>query len=691
MALSGSFEARPISGSTFGLDCEWSGTQSMSGNYTDITMRVYARYTSLHISARSGTATINGTATSFTSPQIDDNATNPISTYKTLIATVTTRVSHNSDGTKTGVTLKAVWNCNINDYAGQAISSVTAQTSVNLTPIDRSAPSVSAIVTDVTPTAATLTVTSNKTADKWDYKLNSGSWTSFSTASGTSKSTNLSLSPNVSYTVTARARRSDNQVYGTSTAVSVTTPGGGVIIGANDVTINSATPGGLVTLMVYNPAHTHKYSVKIGNTTVISETTISNLVQGVNNIGIRFGTTEVSTIMNAMPNTTSAQLTYIVTTYDSSNNVVGTASQFDGNVYISADAAPAGLAYSYVYDSSSPIVFDVAYTNSTPRKTRLAVQGQTALTVRFTRATAATGATMQKYKVTIGGKTVESASGTSYTVAFGTITDVTGNVPITITATDSRGFTSSVTVTADTTDTNKPALTILPWSPPAWDSWSVERENGVGTTLNASLIVKYSRINNESNTQLNTVTVTWRYHPFYSATWVSGGTLTMSDGTESGTKVFSGALTGTFNDSQAYILEFTVTDATGNTNADVITVQVSKGTPLVAFRDSKVGINKNDPAAALDVDGDVRMNGRNVMGVRASTYGADFDNYVDAGIYLLSTDNMTNVPVASSMGILEVLQAIGTDSAAVQRFTALMGSVYVRAYSATGWGRWSQL
>ena len=42
MALSGTFQNYPVS--SFGLYCEWSGVQSVTGNYTDITLKVYLSY-----------------------------------------------------------------------------------------------------------------------------------------------------------------------------------------------------------------------------------------------------------------------------------------------------------------------------------------------------------------------------------------------------------------------------------------------------------------------------------------------------------------------------------------------------------------------------------------------------------------------------------------------------------------------
>ena len=50
MALSGTFQNYPVS--SFGLYCEWSGAQSVTANYTDVTLKVYLSYYTLDVGAR---------------------------------------------------------------------------------------------------------------------------------------------------------------------------------------------------------------------------------------------------------------------------------------------------------------------------------------------------------------------------------------------------------------------------------------------------------------------------------------------------------------------------------------------------------------------------------------------------------------------------------------------------------------
>ena len=59
MALSGSFYKYPVD--NFGLYCTWSATQSVTGNYSDVTLNVYLKYYTLSVGSRSdSTVSING-------------------------------------------------------------------------------------------------------------------------------------------------------------------------------------------------------------------------------------------------------------------------------------------------------------------------------------------------------------------------------------------------------------------------------------------------------------------------------------------------------------------------------------------------------------------------------------------------------------------------------------------------------
>ncbi|MFR7894155.1 MAG: hypothetical protein ACLU38_08885 [Dysosmobacter sp.] len=64
-------------------------------------------------------------------------------------------VSHNADGTKSGVALSASWRFS-GTYSGVSIGTITASTTVTLNSIDRSAPTVSCSVSSITANGFTI-------------------------------------------------------------------------------------------------------------------------------------------------------------------------------------------------------------------------------------------------------------------------------------------------------------------------------------------------------------------------------------------------------------------------------------------------------------------------------------------------------------------------------------------------------
>ena len=142
MALSGT-----ITGSYKGytLKANWSATQNVAGNYSDITIThtlVLGSAYALNIGSRSNTCTVDGAAQSYSSPAINRKG------GSATLGTTTHRVNHNPDGTKT-CTISDVFNVNAT-LDGIKVSSITASGNITLDAIPRQATITSA--TDFTDT-----------------------------------------------------------------------------------------------------------------------------------------------------------------------------------------------------------------------------------------------------------------------------------------------------------------------------------------------------------------------------------------------------------------------------------------------------------------------------------------------------------------------------------------------------------
>lgn len=142
MALSGTITG-VYSGYT--LQANWTATQDISGNYSDITIHhvlVIGSAYSLHIFSRSNSCTVDGAAQSYTSPAVNQKG------GSVALGTTTHRVDHNADGSKS-CTITDVFNVNAT-IDGSQVSNITAIGTITLDDIPRQATIASA--TDFTDT-----------------------------------------------------------------------------------------------------------------------------------------------------------------------------------------------------------------------------------------------------------------------------------------------------------------------------------------------------------------------------------------------------------------------------------------------------------------------------------------------------------------------------------------------------------
>lgn len=121
------------------LQANWSATQNVSGNYSDITIKhvlVIGSAYSLNIGSRSNSCTVDGAAQSYSSPAINRKG------GSVTLGTTTHRVNHNADGSKT-CTIRDVFNINAT-LDGVKVSNITASGNITLDAIPRQATITSA-------------------------------------------------------------------------------------------------------------------------------------------------------------------------------------------------------------------------------------------------------------------------------------------------------------------------------------------------------------------------------------------------------------------------------------------------------------------------------------------------------------------------------------------------------------------
>ena len=665
MALSGSFSNYPVS--KFGLYCEWSGSQSVAGNYTDVTLNVYLQFYTLSVGARSdSTISINGTSETYTVPAINDMSSK--SWHLVHLKTKTVRVYHNANGTKTGVVLSASWRFS-GTYSGVSIGTITASATVDLNSIDRNAPTVTFSTSNITANGFKISASSSSTADIWQYSVNGGSsWTQFSTTAGTSASITLSsLSPNTSYTVKVRVRRQYNQVYGTSGSSTVKTLGGAVVNSVNTVTADAATVSITLNVTVYEASYSNTLAIKNGSTTIL---TISGLSwsKGTANRTVTLTSAQRTTLLNAMASLKSFTGTFAVSSFSGSTQIGSTSSKTATVQTTAANSGPTLNGFTYE-DSYST-------TKNLTGNNQLFVQSYSTLKVTPGTATAKNGASISNYTASCNGLSASNSTGSAITV--GKIAK-SGSVTVTLSVTDSRGY------TAETSQT----VTVIPYTKPKISSVTLRRTNDIEAEMQLKFSGPISAVTVNGTQKNSVVYVRYRYKKTSESSYGSYTSI-YSGTTKSGTSFsYSNLELCSLDANSSYDFHLQIQDKLYSLSSLDLYFTVPQGTPLIALRKKKVGINTPDPQATLDVDGSIHMNGVNVHGKMGRVDGStiDLNNVKTPGYYFAYSASTSKHFPTTTIGMLEVF--LPESYFIQQRYTVYDGSrMYIRGNYGGTWSSW---
>lgn len=603
------------------------------------------------------TVTINGTVVYSKGATSWDSKVFPAAKGSTS-GTIT--VAHGSDGKKSitvGFSTR-VYYSTAQEYGG----------SMTLTNIDRTAPTVTLATSNITASSVKITVTASTTANRWWYSTNGGSsWVEFNSTDGTSKEYTITgLTPNTSYSIQVCARKKTNDVDGYSSKTSVKTLGGSVISSVSAFTADAATAKITMSVTVYNTSYTHTLVIKNGSTTILTITGLS-LSNGSNTITLTAA--QRSTVLAAMSALKSFTGTFTLTTY-SGTTQIGTASEKTATVQTtSANSAPTFTAFTF--EDSNATAVGVTGNN------QILIQNISTLKLTLTAATAKNGATISSYSVVAGSKT---ASGTTTAITVGTLPDK-GTVPVIVTAIDSRGYTTAVTVN----------ITVLEYEGINITEYTMRRVNEVEDTTQVTIGGDITPVTIGGENKNSLRYLYYRYRKTSDSSYGSYTDITSSTEYDDSGFNFKSDEWLSLDADYSYYVQFLVTD---KLTSDTVTITVPQGTPLLALRRKKVGINKREPAAALDVDGSVMMNGFNVLGLVATLDGSeDLNNLVAGGIYTQALNANASTDKHYPKAIAGFLEVMANPSGYImQRYTAYDNSaVYVRTRYQNTWYAWKSV
>ena len=530
-----------------------------------------------------GTATSGANCFTFTAGQSGSGT-------KWLIENKEVTVSHNANGT---LTLPIYWHWGVNSSWGQYVGP-SGSKNVTLTAIDRTAPTVSLTVSAITASGFTLSATSSATADIWQYSTDNGSsWTQFSTTAGTSASKAVTgLSPNTSYNVKVRARKKSNQVYGTSSATAVKTLGGAVVNSVTAVTADAATVSIKINVTVYEASYTNTLVLKNGSTAYL---TISGLSwsKGTADRTVTLTAAQRTTLLTAMSTIKSFTGTFAVSSYSGSTQIGSTSSK-TATVSTSATNSSPTMGTFTFKDSKSATV-------TITGNDQYLIQGQSTLEVTPSAATAKNNATIVQYAATCNGVTVTNTTGAALTV--GAVAK-SGSVTVTVTATDSRGYTVSQSKT----------VTVIAYAIPKVSSISLRRTNDIEAEMQLTFSGSISPITISSTQKNALLYVRYRYKKTSASSYGSYVSI-LSSVTASGSSFsFKNLSLVNLDSGSSYDFHLQIRDKLNGSGSLDLYYVVPQGTPLVALRKQKVGINTPSPEVALHVVGDAKVSGDATVG-----------------------------------------------------------------------------
>jgi hypothetical protein len=667
MALSGSFYKNVSS--HWRLYATWSGSQSVSGNYTNITLRLYwqglDQYGTTYSTAyKDGATTINGSTDTFGGSGMGKLT----GSESKLIQTHTVRVYHNSDGTKS-TSLSAYFDVEMT-LDGVWIGRVSISDSITLDTIPRA----SSLSTDASWVAgdfirvsvsrhsssfrheAEIYVKNTSGAYDWVAKVDvSSSKTSvdhyFSVAQNTEIFSLLAGRSSAETKLQLQTFSGTTHVGSKDYLGTVTAPSPSTLTSGTDryVYVDQAIALGISR---NDSEFTHTLKIYANGNNRATNTLVKTITGVTTSYTVNFTQAEMDSIYNLMPNTTEIDGNVEIFTY---YNGVEVRSYTNNDINFHVRNSHPQFKSSTIYYADN-----TSLTSSLTGDVSKIVQGVSAVRVLLpvaSMAEAKNGSSMVNYIAVLGGqqKTATYTQADIYFYFDPIDTDV--DQTVTIKAVDSRGYVSEISRT----------VTMVPYQPPTLNA-TAKRTNGFDdeTTLLANGQMSSVLGNNSIKS------VKYRYKKTTEATSVSTWAVWSSfTVTPTNLTYVTNSVPKTFLNTASWNVEFLVEDQLGSRKTALV---VSTGKPIM-FIDSvlkTVGIGKFSTANTLDVGGNASFDGTvRILGAHSIFNGADLNWYnlknvweAYIGKLNVSTDaNITGTVTANKVVINNVNDAQGGSTA----------------------------
>lgn len=595
MALSGTFYDQPYANYEFALKCVWEASQNLFDNSSTITLRVYLHHRGAGIGERTAqpiwmdTSKIYATILAWSSY--------PSAWTDKLLYTRTHTVWHDVDGQRS-VYMSASYQVD-HLYEGRWFSTLTASTTVTLDSIDRTAPIVNLVVSDITSTSIKLSATQNKAeACRW-YYWSGTDWIYIPFNDISKTYTMTGLEPGTSYTVGIKAIRYHNGVSGESFKTAATLGISYPVAEADGKWAPFAIDTSTITLPVkwhtYFAEYYHSIILRFGAAVIASFSDIQATEIGTTNKNLEFSLVDQTAIRSNMSAVKQRLYSVEITTYSGAGQI----GQIGNPTYINVLATTTAA-------NSAPTITDASYLDLNTSVIAVTGSNQYILSgisrLRFiaNNAVARHGASITGYAATFNNVTVNSATNT---IDVGT-TKAQKDTIASVTVYDSRGYSTMV----------KKNVTVIKYQPPS-SNITVRRRNDVDNiiTLAISGSISSVMINGDEKNALT------------SMYWIYGVTAGQWQAVEHFLSPTIDGLNYSFEDmdltdsenifdvGNSYNFRVCVLDKFGLSGYEVQEFLIPQSSPLMSFRPQKIGINKLNPTVALDVVGGLMVDGMDIV------------------------------------------------------------------------------
>lgn len=442
--------------------------------------------------------------------------------------------------------------------------------------IDLVAPVISFTISNITTDGATISATSDVNCNSWEYTLDGGTtWTVFSTTSSKSKSVTISGQDiNTQYTVSVRARKTSNNLYGDTEPQSYTTLGNTFLNSVFDFYPDDSSAASITFNWTVNVAsYHHKLEIKDGSTVLLTVNNLTGAAETANKT-IDISASVRTAMLNAIPsNNKSYNLIMSLETYQS----------YSGGTYsgkIGSASTIALLVRTTQANSGPTLSCSVTDTNATTvaltgNSSKLILNASNAQCVLT--ASARNGAT-------ISTRTINDISTTSYTYNAVAISSFVFRIR------DSRGYEVVQTINPTCINYMLPTCVV--------NSSRVIPVSTNQVTLDITGRFFNGKFNDPNNQ--NALTVKYRYKERSSSTWSADITISNSDITTTATAYTTNSgleSAAVFDYTKTYDLRIVVADSITTVITDTV---IAKGMPVFDFSNDDISFNVDLSIKGID-------------------------------------------------------------------------------------------